>query len=598
MTTPTAPHFLCFRLVDAQSSPIKNGRQYALTWTDTGATSETSYSGTTDANGRTSEIQTVGAVAVRLAIAPPAGGECQPVGHSVTSKAKDKNRIVTVRLAFAAITATAPKSQNHCETLTLRSGKQRVKYLINNVPRVLNGGEYYSSYLGSFPYLIVDADTLEVLHSGTTQDQPAKFTGSKTQVSTVEVAVDGVTSVGIILGGAANGDPQRWKDEAGDLVMYRVKPAPEGLTTVTITEKAEVGEEPQTDRALTEVEIKPINTGSSILNGLTWRTFTRSYSMEDIRKDITGVLTLDTPSGITTWYEIENPTATQIDWALTRAKISAAQAARYHDILENPSTTPFEARHNDWLQVPESIRGPEPLPPPPPLRLQLAWAELLEPIYTGAFDGGYDEEQTSPGGSIVIHPLGLEIELKSGFSDNAEEIAGINQKQVLTHNHPYIYMMLLSACAQVGATHVKIVGSWRPMLGSILHKLGDALDVTEVDNKHDQLAMFTFSGSHVRNNDLAKRFNTALYDHRYARATQHIYYGDDYLHGSDNYHKNHLHITCNSRDPLHERDTSGYRGPADPEFESNPALVAPTRAPAPGPELPNYMNPLPSRPWQ
>lgn len=593
MTTSTAPHFLCFRLVDAQSSPITDSRKYTLTWTDTGATSATSCDGTTGADGRTSEIQTRGAVAVRLAIAPPAGGECHPVGQSVNSKAKSKNPVVTVRLAFAATTATAPESEEHCELLTLRARKQRVKYVIDNVNTVVNGHKSFSSYLTNFPYFIVDADTLEVLHSGDTRDQPAKLTGTHTQVGTAEVAVDGVTSVGIVLGGAANGDSQRWRDEASDLVMYRVKPAPEGLTTVTIAEQAAVGEAPQQGRALTHVEVNPANTGSAILNGRVWRTFTRSYSMADIRNEITGYLTLDTPAGITTWYEVEQPTAGQIDWAFADGQINAEQATRYCDALRTPQKTATTAQHQQWLRTPEYIRGPEPLSP---LRLQLAWADLLEPIYTGLIETG-DSAGTSSGGDIIIAPLALTLRLKSDFSDNAQEIAGINQASVLTHNHPYIYMMLLSACAQVGATHVKIVGSWRPMLGSTLHKLGNALDLTEVDNKNDRLGLFTFDSTNVRGNDLANRFSTALHGHRYADAAQHIYYGDDYAHRADGGHKRHLHVTCSSRESLQARDIVGYCGPADPAPANIAAPVGP-RPLLPEPALlPGNRSPFPLGPW-
>ncbi len=583
MTQPPAAHFLCVRLVDQQNRIIDAGRRYTLAWTDSGATTPTTREGTTGTDGRTAQIHTRGGVPVTLSIAPPAGGQCRPVAQSITSKPATRHPVVTVRLAFNATATTAPQSQEHCETLTLRAGQQRVKYVINNVPTVRNGGTDYASYLSNFPYLIVDAETLEVLHAGTVRTEPARFSGSRTQVQTAEVAVDGVKIVGIVLGGTANGDPQRWRDEARDLVMYRVRPAPQGLTTVTITEQAEEGEPPEDNNPLTTVhDVSPAQR-TAILNGLAWRTFTRRYTMADLRAWINGRLTLDTPQGITTWYEIAQPSERQIAWAQQNGRITAQQAASYRYALAHPQAPLTAEQQRQRQQIPDGIRSPE---PPPPLRLQLDWADLLAPIYTGQIGNIPDpNREFSQGGDILIDPLDLTIRLQNDFCDNAGQTTGATQAEVLTHNHPYLYMMLLSACAQADVHHVRIVGSWRPMLGSILHKLGDALDVTEVDNHRDRLPMFTFNGAHVRNNALANRFNTLLYEHRYARAAQHIYYGDDYTHGSDGSHRNHLHITCNSRVALDARDLAGYRGPADPA--NVPAM------PQPG-QLPGWQQPA----WQ
>ncbi|MBN6152397.1 hypothetical protein JR065_18820 [Xanthomonas sp. AmX2] len=558
-TPQPAPHHLCFRLVDQQSTPIRDARRYTLTWTDQGATTATTREGTTNDQGRTEQIQTRGPVLVTLAIAPPAGGECRPVNQAVSSKPEGRYPVVTVRLAFNATTATMPQSQDHCETLTLRAGQQRVKYVIDNVDTIRNNGRDYATYLTNFPYLIVDAATLEVLHAGTTRTEPARFTGNRSQVQTAEVAVDGVARVGIVLGAAANGDEQRWRDDAANLVMYRVVPAAEGLTTVTITERAAEGPEPQENQVLTALAAQSPSVHTGDLNGRVWRTFTRSYGMADIRRWITGQLTLDVQGGITTWYEIAQPSERQIAWAEQHGQISPEQAAQYRNAPPQPRN-------------PGRDQG---APPPPALRMQLEWADLLDPIYSGQIENiPQPNRRRSQGGDIIIPPLDLTIRLAPGFSDNAEEITGLNQAQVLTHNHPFVYMMLLSACAQAGVTHVKIVGSWRPMLGSILHKLGDALDITEVDSRPDRLPAFTFNGSHVRNNALADRFGSLLHDHRYARPDQHIYVGDDYPHTSDASHNNHLHITCNSRVALQPRDLAGYRGAADPPAQPGRPLPA------------------------
>lgn len=543
---PPAKHHLCFRLVDLQNNPIRE-RRYTLEWTDMGAQAPSRREGTTGADGRTVKITTQGQVAVSLAIAPPAGGQCRTVGQSVQSKPENKPFVVTVRLTFNATATTAPHSQNHCETLTLRQGKQRVKYVINNVSSVRNGAGIYSSHLRSLPYFIIDASTLEVLHGGKSFGEPAKFLGSRTQVSTVEVAVDGVASIGVVLGAAAGGGIDNWRRNADVLVMYRVQPESEGLTTVNITE---------TTQLPSEREIRNLGSASeegkertAVLNGKVWAAFTRSYTVQDIRAWITGNLTYSNQGGdLTSWYKVAHPSLRQIEWAEQRGKINAQQAAHYRKAVSSPTSGRKEGGAL------------------PPLRMQLAWSELLEPFYSGQIVNiPKPGRPFSQGGEIIIAPLDLVLKLQVGFCDNAGEFTGASQADVISKNHPYIYIMLISACADAGVNYVEISGMWRPMLGSCLHKLGDALDIVAVDSHKDDIEKFGFNNSRVANNALANRFNALLYEHRYANSAQHIYMYDEYPHSADPGHRNHLHITCASHRSLEACDLAGYRAVGDPE---------------------------------
>lgn len=106
---------------------------------------------------------------------------------------------------------------------------------------------------------------------------------------------------------------------------------------------------------------------------------------------------------------------------------------------------------------------------------------------------------------------------------------------------------------------------WRPMLGSYLHKVENALDIVAVDADSDGLGKFGFNNAPVSRNALAKRFSTLLYEHRYANAAQHIYQFDEYPHGNDAGHADHLHITCMSQRLLEPCDLAGYRAAGDPE---------------------------------
>ncbi|WP_156455772.1 MULTISPECIES: hypothetical protein [Stenotrophomonas] len=541
---PPAPHYLCFRVVDMQNSMIA-GRRYTLEWTDVGAQEASRREGTTAADGRTIKITTRGQVAVSVAIAPPSGGQCRSVGQSVQSKPENKPFVATVRLTFNATATTAPQSENHCETLTLRQGRQRVKYVINNVPRVPDGGGWQDNHLKNLPYLIVDANTFEVLHAGKGLNEPAKFTGSKTQVSTVEIAVDGVASVGIVFGAVANGDWDEWRRDPANMVIYRLRPAAEGLTTVTITETTSL----RLDLSIVDLLATEGNglQRTAILNGKVWALCTRSYSVQGIRALITGNLTLpDEDGSLGAWYQVARPSRGQIDWAEQHGKINAGQAAEYRTALT----------------LPAAVLAANAAALPSPLRMQLSWSELLEPFYSGQIvNVPLPNRAFSQGGEIIIAPLDLTLKLQVGFCDNAGRYTGLSQVEIVAKNHPYIYMMLLSACAEAGVNKVEISGMWRPMLGSCLHKLGDALDIVAVDARNDRLAEFQFNRNRVANNALARRFNTLLYEHRYANSAQHIYQFDEYPHSADGHHLNHLHITCMSRRALDPRDTAGYIGP-------------------------------------
>lgn len=555
-TTPQQPakkpaqqsslHFLCFRLVDQQNNPL-SGRRYTMSWTNVGSETQSAVEGVSSADGRTTAISTRGQVPVSLSIAPLAGGECRPIGQSTQSKPENGHAVVTVRLAFNATATTAPESQDHCETLTLRQGKQRVKYVINNVPRVRNGGKFYGSNLKNLPYLIVDASTLEVLQGGQKSGEPAKFRGTATQVSTREVAVDGVQEVGIVLGAAASGGLENWQSNADRLIMYRVVPESEGLTTVVLTETVETNN----NERIKDLILANGSGGqrAGTLNGKVWAAFTRSYTIEEVGAWIDGNLTLANAQGdLTSWYQADRPSLSQIEWAENLGKIEARQAEQYRNAIH--------ARLSG--EVSDGMNSPS------PLRMQLKWRELLEPFYCGQITSIPDPSRRhSQGGEIIVMPLNLTLKLRVGFCDNAGEYTEITQAEVLAKNHPYIYMMLLSACAEAGVSFVEISGMWRPMLGSYLHKLGDALDIMAVDAVADRLPRFNFSGSRVAGNALAQRFSTLLYEHRYANSAQHIYKFDDYPHSSDGSHDDHLHITCMSQRPLEARDSAGYVAAGD-----------------------------------
>jgi hypothetical protein len=531
----TAAHYLQFVLQDHDGTPIQPPRRYTLTYTNEGETTETTKSGTTTADGLTAAITTKGRVNVLLGIAPPEGSECKLIG-SLPSRPK-KGEPLPVRLAFHAIITSAPKPEDKCETLIIRSGKQRIQYLIDNVDKV--GG--HENKLLNLPYLIVDVDSGEILsRSPNSVGGPSLMKGDATQVHTDAVDVDGVKTVGLVFGNATD-DSGRWKDPLNDLILYQVEPKEEGLTQVFITEIAKSGD----DIALKLGE----NIYKAQLNGKTWAHVARHYTVDDIETLIPG----DSAEIVAA-----HPNEMQIAYAEARKLITDQEAEAYRAARVTKKTVP---------ETPPKAAAPKvaAVPELPPLRFTCSWVELLAPIYDGDIVGK-DAEKSSGGGTLLISPLGLTIELSATACGNAVNICKISKQETLRRTHPYTYMMLLDACRESGVTHVRIESTWRPMYGSVLHKLGDAMDLTLVENEDHHAEAFRYGGGKV--NTLAQAFGEALYKHRYAVQRALFYIGDAYNPGSptDKAHNNHLHFTADRLKPLHEQDkaaASETRGPSN-----------------------------------
>lgn len=561
-----APHHLQFQLVDEAFKPITEPRRYTLKWTDQGSKTAQTREGSSDADGKTERVETQGAVPVTLSIAPPEGADCQIVG-SVASRAMDRKPLVKAQLMFAGQAVSATKPSNACVQLTVREGLQQVQYVLNNVPQfVTEDGHTYPNYLNNLPYYIVNADTLEILTDMAAAPKLAPLmTGTKLQVMTAKVNVDGVARVGLVLG-AATDDPSRWDR---DTPMYVVTPKERGLTQVVINDVAEIG----------TAEDCKVRNYESKLNGYAWaERLNPAFTMADVRRIVPGGVTVDT----------RKPNDLQLDYAVSKGYIDAAAAAAY-----------------------KAARQGKPGTGPGPLRYVCSWAELLEPLYTGRIEGAeppnpvrkvpvvdpktkkqavdpstkkpltveepiytktkYDDLKHRGDGTIVIAPLGLTLELAGRLTngaepacENAHTVTGKTKAEVIARTHPLTYVLLLDACREVGVSYVLIGCTWRPMIGSVFHKLGDALDVLRIDSDQDAAPAFRFFNVHVDN--LADRFTRTLAGHRYGRAEA-TYYNFDNLPANAPFHHNHLHITANRLATVQPQD-----------------MVLPTLAPAAAPK--------------
>lgn len=565
-TAPPPQHHLQFGLVAPNFAPITEARQYKVSWTNVGEKTLQTVAGSTDGQGLTQLITTVGKVPVTLEIAPPEGSDCKIVG-SANAKPLAHKPLVRVQLQMAAKATSAPKPANACEQVVVREGKQQIRFEIHNVKRYTSrtSGTSYPNYLKELPYLIVDATKMEVIGSTLVPNETAhKMKGDNGSVATETVNVDGVEKVGLVLGSATD-SPDIWKSEGGALILYKTVPKESGLTTVVIREVPETGS--------LSGGVASAESFTGKLNGAVWNLICRSYTVDDVQRILPGSLEIVVP-----W-----PTPMQINYAARRDLIDEAKAAAYREA--------YDAR-----QV--LIKAGKKLPDKPtlsPLTYACTWVELLRPIYEGQIENAepgnpdvpvidpktkkqqvdpktkqpvtkkkfpdetkFEALQQQGDGQILIPALGLTLELSGSITglgepmaQNAQEVTGRPKGEVIAKTHPYAYLALLESCMDCGVSYVQINCTWRPMIGSVLHKLGDALDIGRIDNGTDNLRIFAFLNAQV--DDLADRFTKAMNNHRYAAAGLTIYNHDN-LPANAPFHHNHLHFTANRLKPLAEQD--------------------------------------------
>lgn len=87
--------------------------------------------------------------------------------------------------------------------------------------------------------------------------------------------------------------------------------------------------------------------------------------------------------------------------------------------------------------------------------------------------------------------LKIDIECEPGSDDNARaNITSFNLlRDGLARVHPHAYVALLNGARAAGLTRLGISSGWRPMIGSIEHRIGLALDTNYIDNPGHHVAI-------------------------------------------------------------------------------------------------------------
>lgn len=116
-------------------------------------------------------------------------------------------------------------------------------------------------------------------------------------------------------------------------------------------------------------------------------------------------------------------------------------------------------------------------------QLEVDWLVTLTPIYA-AGAGSRSLEKFN----VEIPTLGIMLVFGYGAVANAINASNSTTvQQALRRTSPRAFAAILKAAWRLGINTVDFSSSWRPMLGSRLHKMGVALDVTEFVDSADHI---------------------------------------------------------------------------------------------------------------
>lgn len=184
------------------------------------------------------------------------------------------------------------------------------------------------------------------------------------------------------------------------------------------------------------------------------------------------------------------------------------------------------------------------------------WSKVLAPIYSGQIQGltGTDRATFTCHVDLPILNVRLLYQAKS-FNNALGAGENVTIADVLKRTHPSAYKGVAEAAWQAGIEIVTLSSTWRPMLGSILHRMGVSVDVVFVDDLDDRDGKKNKIKAFKVHLDSGKS-PSALY----SAFQTHIFEDKEDLDGfkadpwkrkpTDNLHKNHLHVSATDADAI------------------------------------------------
>jgi hypothetical protein len=172
------------------------------------------------------------------------------------------------------------------------------------------------------------------------------------------------------------------------------------------------------------------------------------------------------------------------------------------------------------------------------------WATTLQPIYESG-----ENSRSFASFSVQIPALGITVKFAARAVANAINTSTrTTVQQALRRTSPRAFAAILKAAWRLNIDTVDLSSSWRPMLGSRLHKMGVGLDVTEIVDSSDNIDFLIHNhGSADRNHP----FPTSAGGQKISRLYQELN-GDSEVSSGAVYtpwvnwvepHDTHMHIT-------------------------------------------------------
>lgn len=174
------------------------------------------------------------------------------------------------------------------------------------------------------------------------------------------------------------------------------------------------------------------------------------------------------------------------------------------------------------------------------------WANALRPIYSAGVGS-----RSLDAFSVQILALGMTLKFAARAVANAINASTTTTvQQALRRTSPRTFAAILKAAWRLNIDTVDLSSSWRPMLGSRLHKMGVGLDVTEIVDSAEHINFRIHNHSHADRNH---PFPNDLGGQKIARLYQELN-GDSEVSAGAVYtpwvnwvepHDTHMHITVN-----------------------------------------------------
>lgn len=463
--------------------------------------------------------------------------------------------------------ATTLSSDSHSRQVTTTASTRRIQYRFNAAPldtspsapgakagdRIVTDS---ASNLKALPYAVVSAKDKNRVLSPRLKDTSYSTLGSPFNTPEIIVPED-VESVEIFLGNDAYASRRLHP-------LFRVTPNPQGLTVVNIHELPQARlDRLQADSVSGNAYPKTAQgqaartaggTYIGYLTGDTWKTFSYEFSLADVTR-LCGSSSLRrefkadkgrsrvTPPSPTA-APAEAPTTTD-PRPLARIVIDNTRVAKRTPIglpSNSPgnrapprATTPTLAviRNGNF----ESLSIAD-------------WRSILAPIYEGTIEELSGTTHAEFAGYIDLPVVNIRLRYQAGAFANAVGAGRtVQPADVLKRTNPVTYKGLIEAAWKSGVDELVLSSTWRPMLGSKLHRMGVAVDVIFVDDYDDR----TDGGKEI--DKFKVHISSGEAPSRLYSTFSAIALGDNANLGGfkadpwnrkpkDNLHKNHLHVSA------------------------------------------------------